>query len=660
MLIQQDTQKTVTNVMDSTDFGIQNSGKMFKMVISGLYSKKAESITREIWSNAYDAHCMKGTPDRPFEITLPSTFRPEFKVRDFGEGLSHEWMKRNYTILGHSSKENTNIAVGKWGVGRMSPMSYTDTFSVVSIHKGMKTTYNVTMEGSGEPKLNVLVPPMETKEESGLEVSFPVAKSDYSSFLAAARRIALGFEVKPIVVGQKEFLWNNLIEATKGEGYSTYTFDGGRILSGVLAKMGCVIYPVNMSELDLDYSTRVLLGSMNILLDVPIGSVEVTASREDLSYGSKEPTKGYLRGKLMGIVASLLKDTRAGLEKCTNEYDAFKFVRDSGVPHQIKNKLKWKDRERISSNYTVPNFCETFARDYNKCVKRHMTTSTREVMQVFIAYRKGPKNDVRAESRVRAWSLANGKNNSNTLLVYCDWDKESKTYDESNVTAIEPYFGGALVSYLSTVPDVAPVTRKASKAKVYDAFWSDVEVDMDKGGYYFESYSSVVEGVHNSYKAMDYTKIPQFKDKVIIIAPKTLWKRFEKHDKWEKAVPALKKWVEDNLKGLQEVQALPYNVDNIGLAHHEKFFQGYLALFYKTIRETKSNFSGFNADQCKQLMEMAGYRDVGNKSSLAKAQDLQAVKDKVYETYPFLKQLYNTPESHKLEYILAMDAYRKK
>ena len=49
----------------TTGFTIQASGKMFHMVISGLYSNKPQSITREIWSNAFDAHAMVGKTDTP-------------------------------------------------------------------------------------------------------------------------------------------------------------------------------------------------------------------------------------------------------------------------------------------------------------------------------------------------------------------------------------------------------------------------------------------------------------------------------------------------------------------------------------------------------------------------------------------------------------------
>ena len=103
-----------SNSTSSKEFSIKNSSKMFNMIISGLYSDKPQSITREIWSNAFDAHCMVGKEDVPFVVSMPNSLMPTFVCRDFGPGIHHDDMEGFYTVLGHSTKEDTNAAVGKW------------------------------------------------------------------------------------------------------------------------------------------------------------------------------------------------------------------------------------------------------------------------------------------------------------------------------------------------------------------------------------------------------------------------------------------------------------------------------------------------------------------------------------------------------------------
>jgi hypothetical protein len=53
-----------------------------------LYSNKILAPIREYSTNARDEHIENGTPELPIQVTLPSTFAPEFKVRDFGAGLT--------------------------------------------------------------------------------------------------------------------------------------------------------------------------------------------------------------------------------------------------------------------------------------------------------------------------------------------------------------------------------------------------------------------------------------------------------------------------------------------------------------------------------------------------------------------------------------------
>ena len=656
MIIQGNAQKTVTNVSDSTSFGIQNSGKMFKMIISGLYSKKAESITREIWSNAFDAHCMKGTPERPFEVTLPSTFRPEFKVRDFGEGLSHDWMKRNYTIMGHSSKENTNIAVGKWGVGRMSPMSYTDTFSVVSRHKGYKTTYNVTMEETGEPQLNVLIPPMKTDEEDGLEISFPVSRSDFGSFTEAARRVALGFEVKPAVVGNKDFLWNTLETKTAGNGYGTYTVKGHSSLYGVVAKMGCVIYPINLRELKLTPTEESTVRGMDLILDVPIGSVEVTASREDLSYGSKEPTVDYLTGRIKVILKELVKDTQAQLDKIKTEYERFMFLKDCGLHPSLKNMLTVDGEPVKNYSYSIPDGVSCFVKDYNKASKKHLTSCTRTVNAIFVAHKNGPKHDVRAESRVRHWTCGNGNTlNTLTLLVYKEWDKESRTYDETNVDKLEPYFGKALVRDLSSIPDVTPVKRKESKAKVYTLDWDEAEVDMDEGGYYVKSYMSRCQFSNGRLRENLLKESGAFKGKTVVIVPKTLWKKFESHDDWSLAEDYFESWVDSNksklIKGFQNSGV----TDTLNLSGYKGLFKGPIKEYYEILDSVED--IGISPYYCGEVL---GACKVNLSGVKLKSDKLDKIVVEVYKRYPLLGELRyrRTCNKDTAEYVLAMDSFR--
>ena len=67
----------------------ENVAHIFSILRNQLYSDKIMAVIREYSTNAIDAH-VENNVEQPFEITLPTPFKPEFIIRDFGKGLSQE------------------------------------------------------------------------------------------------------------------------------------------------------------------------------------------------------------------------------------------------------------------------------------------------------------------------------------------------------------------------------------------------------------------------------------------------------------------------------------------------------------------------------------------------------------------------------------------
>lgn len=650
------------SAMETAAFGMQSSGKMFKMVISGLYSNKAQSITREIWSNAFDAHAMAGKEDVPFDVTLPSRWKSEFVVRDYGEGLSHEWMKQKYTIVGYSSKENTNTAVGKWGVGRMSPLSYIDTFTVVSVHKGKKATYNVTMAADGAPQLNTLIPPMKTDEPSGLRISFPVKPEDYREFVAAAKRVSLGLKVKPLVDGSEYEDWPKLEVASSGNGYSIYTKEYDTPVNGVLAQMGCVLYPIDLTLCGIEYQDKILFEGMNLLLEVPIGSVEVTASREDLSYGSKEPTAKYLRERLMKVRGSLTKDLQKIVLGLDTEYEAYRKVRSPQIPYHLRDHIKFNGKV-ITKGYSIPCGFDTYTKDYRGAKKGFMSVAnsfgddnlyTNEYEGIIVAYKNGPDKDVRIDTRIRSYVKGN-TGVHRWILCICEWDKTKKEYDTTAFEAAQKFFKLPVIK-VSSMSDAGPATRKASKAKVYDFNWDEVEVDMEDGGVYVKSYAGSVQGINwtPSFGALKCCK-----GKTQVIVNKTLWKKFDDHPDWTDVTQAIKDEVKSRKDELDKLCALYYLSDRLNL-RHIKDVGTRIKQYYETFDRLKAEVAKDpDHDKYPRVLNALGYT-VGYKDANVLLEKLE--KD-ILSDYPLLKDrtVYEVKRdlSSYTNYILAVDFMKK-
>ena len=96
----------------NSEYKILANEKMFSILSSKLYTDKIMAPIRELLCNAYDAHIAAGIPDTTLEVHMPSAGKQEFRIRDFGTGLSAEDMLELYTTYGASTKNLSNDFIG--------------------------------------------------------------------------------------------------------------------------------------------------------------------------------------------------------------------------------------------------------------------------------------------------------------------------------------------------------------------------------------------------------------------------------------------------------------------------------------------------------------------------------------------------------------------
>lgn len=252
-------------------FTIKATGKAFRTLIDGLYENKIGAVVRELVSNGYDSHAVAGKSDVPLLITAPTKLDPVFKVRDYGVSMDHETIMDLYSTIFHSTKEASNDEVGMFGLGSKSPFSYTDTFNVTAYLNGEKRVYLAHVADDDVPQITHVGTEEQGDEPQGIEVVIPVKWQDVDEFHKEITRMVLGADVRPIVNG-----FDPQIDVL---------FDGGsfRIIEDqydmgkVAVRQGCVIYPVRSAR------TTMVQDRYTLIVDVPIGTVDVTASREALS-----------------------------------------------------------------------------------------------------------------------------------------------------------------------------------------------------------------------------------------------------------------------------------------------------------------------------------------------------------------------------------------
>lgn len=327
--------------LTESTFRIKTNAKAFQILSSGLYSDKIKAILRELSANAYDSHVEAGNSN-PFDINLPNDMEPNFYIRDYGTGISHEDILSIYTTYFDSTRSTSNEMVGMMGLGSKSPFAYTDSFSVTSWHSGMKRIYNAYVNDKGIPSITLMV---ETKsgEPTGLEVKFPVKSMDMTTFRTKARTVFSHFKIVPNITGQS-------ITIAKQEYFLQRSNWGLRknnnvdYHSGARAIMGNIAYPLEYPDNNLTETQQTILNTdMDIVF--PIGELDVSASRESLSYD--KVTKANIAKRLDQITHEISQEIISELAKCQSLWDArllvyqlasgaysklSKFLTDSKIP----------------------------------------------------------------------------------------------------------------------------------------------------------------------------------------------------------------------------------------------------------------------------------------------------------------------------------------
>jgi len=296
---------------EAKGFTIKANGKAFQVLIAGLYSEKHDSVVREICSNAWDAHVAAGCPTKPFDITLPNALVPNLVVRDYGTGLSKATARHLFSTIFESTKDQSNDAIGAFGLGSKSPFAITDQFQVESRFNGMVFTFLVYKDSSGCPQILDLAEE-ETDQPNGVTVTIPVKPEDTYAIQRALKRQLYFFPNKPTVEGHSsDYLWP---KPHKQELLAKNTYlEKNPVWSGHRVRMGPVSYPLLVSELSSElqqkFSGLEVFNTLTIT-EFPMGALDIQPSREGLSYipQTKDALNEYFTEMFEEYDANLVKD----------------------------------------------------------------------------------------------------------------------------------------------------------------------------------------------------------------------------------------------------------------------------------------------------------------------------------------------------------------
>ena len=678
MKLQQNTNKVIrSDSFEESKFTIEASAKAFSILSDGLYADKIKAVIRELSTNAYDAHIEVGKGNEPFLVHLPNRFEPNFYIRDYGTGLSHEDCMNLYTTYFGSTKTDSNDAIGCLGLGSKSPFAYTDSFTVTSYFNGEKRVYNSFKNEHDEPVF-VLLSEEASDEVNGIEVMLSVAEYDVEEFKDKAQEIYQYFKVIPkfdddteIVVPEyllKGSIWGLQAKDDK-RGYHQ-SFEAGAI-------MGQVRYPIDVDQIE-DSSVKNLLNS-GVEIHFDIGDLDITPSRESLSYN--EYTKKNIIETCGYVIEEMTEVLQENFDDCESLYSArvkFQQLKHSPNTQGLAEIINAGDAQWNGQNLWEGEGINTFrvhkpagknivrALGREKWKKTTFCKTTEHVrfdhsqkMTIILddlkrgavgrskAFAKSKTGDDKWSDSKHLMYLISGMT-MDEVLVFLSCTEDDVTLASSLPTV------SSNKSYSST-------GEQRSKLCVWkERRWQDVDVDMSAGGYFVEinRYEIVdLEGERNAFiganslieAIKDITGEPE-KEIVLygIKSQELKKKKFNSEGQWTNLLELLSEVRNEKLEEVKESIVSYCEFENFnndsGSSHLEKASE-FLEVVPNDIKEYLEGLSNMKSfkivySAIKRSCHWVGKsfkEEVGEEfNSLSQINTWDVKWDKLIETYPML------------------------
>lgn len=257
--------------------GITADSRWILKLLSNIYSDPYGSVIRELVSNGFDANVEADSDNNIVEISFPydSVYNQYMLIRDYGVGMSPEFMNTKFMNYGESTKRETNNAIGLFGIGSKSPFAIRDNYEIISYIDGKAYHYMMYKDEHDIPSYD-LEDVKDTDEDNGTVVKI-MLNTDRYKFVEAIKKQLLYFSD---VYVHDESIDNE---------YTIYNFnhyvvrkrlDNYDEKADICYKR--VRYRIDYGKLELS------------TLDIPIGikfdigELMPTPSREDITYGDED------------------------------------------------------------------------------------------------------------------------------------------------------------------------------------------------------------------------------------------------------------------------------------------------------------------------------------------------------------------------------------
>lgn len=666
------TVNTIERSQDFKKYDLQiqreNFAHIFSILTTKLYSNKIKAMIAETLANAYDSHVSAGKLDVPFEIHLPTSFSPVFKVIDYGIGMSDDDVKNIYSSFGFSTKRDDNNLAGMLGIGRLSILGVSNTFILICKKNGIQNSYSIFLNEIGLPEFTLL-DTKQTTDSNGITIEVPIKSSDFYELKMQLREILRFYKLKPIIKGEANF------EIPKTDYWFQDANWGITGLGHSFIIMGNYSYPIDGNSLKNPSTKISSLINAGVHLEVNIGDVSITPNRESLQYNDK--TINLIKEKLEKIATELTQKIQVKFDQCKYFYEAYylykEYFKEYGGSQYIKDivssNIEWKG---IKLKDYDCSFFNKFKPDEIECFYCYENNDiTKKINQNNISLKKDVsfvENDLDLVKGISA-RLQNHFQAGKTgvhLLKFKSPVEKARFIKEMHLEGLEITPISTLQPIKNT--NINPASEKAqAKILIYDksvgssrydksSNWKAVKKDMKEGGFfvpinrYWVTYNAARHSVSYINGLIEHLKEIgiNFIEPVYGIKISSL-EKIQKNKKWID----LKEFLRDSLKKYIETNKLESQLGNFNAAlkisgllntfysHSNKFTPtGKIYKFLEIIKTIKSNQSTL----IKVNNIISAYSFSFDFKSTYNLMDMQR---EIYEKYPMLNCValgYNSSE----------------
>jgi len=129
---------------------------VFELVSKQLYSNPIGSLIREYTSNCFDSHIEAGVDD-PVMINQVYSIEEGYSIefKDVGVGLSPDRVQKIFMNYFSSTKRDSNLQIGGFGIGSKTALAYADMFYITTVFNNLQYEY-LFHKGETKPTLESL------------------------------------------------------------------------------------------------------------------------------------------------------------------------------------------------------------------------------------------------------------------------------------------------------------------------------------------------------------------------------------------------------------------------------------------------------------------------------------------------------------------------